>query len=111
MTATAPRRAAHRTRVRALSGHRHRHHSHPRVLEPAVGLDGGGERAAVQRQGGPAGHRREQHLEVDDLFPAAEALQMLRFAEIERGDIRLTEAGVQFAQRRPMSARSSSRAT
>ena len=40
----------------------------------------------------------EQHLEVDDLFPAAEALQMLRFAEVEGGDIRLTEAGLQFAR-------------
>jgi len=38
----------------------------------------------------------EQHLEVDDLFPAAEALQLLRFAEVEGGDIRLTEAGQQF---------------
>jgi NitT/TauT family transport system ATP-binding protein len=40
----------------------------------------------------------EQHLDVDDLFPAAEALQMLRFAEVEGGDIRLTEAGLQFAR-------------
>jgi NitT/TauT family transport system ATP-binding protein len=40
----------------------------------------------------------EQHLEVDDLFPAAEALQMLRFAEVEGGDIKLTEAGQQFAR-------------
>ena len=40
----------------------------------------------------------EQHLEVDDLFPAAEALQMLRFAEVEGGDIKLTEAGLQFAR-------------
>ena len=40
----------------------------------------------------------EQHLEVDDLFPAAEALQMLRFAEVEGGDIRLTEAGLEFAR-------------
>jgi len=39
----------------------------------------------------------EGRLEVDDLFPAAEALQMLRFAEVEGGDIRLTEAGLQFA--------------
>src|SRR5436309_14442088 len=38
------------------------------------------------------------HMEVDDLFPAAEALQLLRFAEIEGGDIRLTEAGLQFAR-------------
>ena len=42
----------------------------------------------------------EQHLEVDDLFPAAEALQLLRFAEVEGGDIKLTEAGVQFAHER-----------
>ncbi|HEY5218134.1 MAG TPA: nitrate/sulfonate/bicarbonate ABC transporter ATP-binding protein, partial [Pseudolabrys sp.] len=37
-------------------------------------------------------------MEVDDLFPLAEALQLLRFAEIEGGDIRLTDAGKQFAQ-------------
>src|ERR1700724_2714965 len=36
-------------------------------------------------------------MEVDDLFPAAEALQLLRFAELEGGDIRLTEAGLQCA--------------
>ena len=40
----------------------------------------------------------EQHLEVDDLFPAAEALQLLRFAEVEGGDMKLTEAGLQFAR-------------
>jgi NitT/TauT family transport system ATP-binding protein len=40
----------------------------------------------------------EQHLEVDELFPAAEALQLLRFAEVEGGDIRLTQAGVEFAR-------------
>jgi len=40
----------------------------------------------------------EQHLEVDDLFPAAEALQMLRFAEVEGGDIKLTDAGLTFAR-------------
>jgi NitT/TauT family transport system ATP-binding protein len=37
-------------------------------------------------------------MEAGDLLPVAEALQMLRFAEIERGDIRLTEAGAQFAK-------------
>ena len=37
-------------------------------------------------------------MEVDDLFPVAETLQMLRFAEIEGGDIRLTDAGKQFAE-------------
>jgi NitT/TauT family transport system ATP-binding protein len=37
------------------------------------------------------------HMEVDDLFPVSETLQMLHFAEIEGGDIRLTDAGRQFA--------------
>ena len=37
------------------------------------------------------------HMDVDDLFPVAETLQMLRFAEVEGGDIRLTEAGKRFA--------------
>ena len=34
---------------------------------------------------------------VDDLFPVAETLQMLRFAEIEGGDIGLTPEGKTFA--------------
>jgi NitT/TauT family transport system ATP-binding protein len=38
------------------------------------------------------------HMEADELFPVAEALQMLRFAELAGGDIRLTEAGEQFAK-------------
>jgi NitT/TauT family transport system ATP-binding protein len=38
------------------------------------------------------------HMEAGDLLPVAEALQMLRFAEIERGDIRLTEAGMMFVR-------------
>jgi NitT/TauT family transport system ATP-binding protein len=37
------------------------------------------------------------HMEVDDLFPVAESLHLLRLAEIEGGDIQLTEAGRQFA--------------
>jgi NitT/TauT family transport system ATP-binding protein len=37
-------------------------------------------------------------LEADELFPAADSLQMLRFAEVEGGDIRLTEAGLAFAR-------------
>jgi NitT/TauT family transport system ATP-binding protein len=36
-------------------------------------------------------------MEVDDLFPVAEALQLLRFAEVEGGDIKLTDIGKQFA--------------
>jgi len=37
-------------------------------------------------------------MEVDALFPVAESLQLLRFAEIEGGDIRLTDVGKQFAE-------------
>jgi NitT/TauT family transport system ATP-binding protein len=36
-------------------------------------------------------------MEVDDLFPIAETLQLLRFAEVEGGDIKLTDSGKQFA--------------
>ncbi len=36
------------------------------------------------------------HMEVDDLFPVAEVLQLLRLAELAEGDIRLTEAGRRF---------------
>ncbi len=35
-------------------------------------------------------------LELDDLFPLTEALQLLGFAETEEGDVRLTEAGREF---------------
>jgi NitT/TauT family transport system ATP-binding protein len=38
------------------------------------------------------------HMELDELFRVAEALQMLRFAEVEGGDIRLTDAGLAFAR-------------
>jgi NitT/TauT family transport system ATP-binding protein len=36
-------------------------------------------------------------LEVDDLFPLAETLQLLRFAELAGGDISLTPSGKRFA--------------
>ncbi|SMF81627.1 NitT/TauT family transport system ATP-binding protein [Tistlia consotensis] len=38
------------------------------------------------------------HMEIDHLFPAAETLQMLRFAEVAGGDIRLTPEGRRYAQ-------------
>jgi NitT/TauT family transport system ATP-binding protein len=38
------------------------------------------------------------HIHVDDLFPAAETLEMLRFVELEGGDIRLTQVGRQFVE-------------
>lgn len=37
------------------------------------------------------------HMEVDDLFPVAETLQLLRFVEIAEGDIALTLGGKRFA--------------
>ena len=37
-------------------------------------------------------------MEVDELFPVAETLQLLRFAELEEGDIKLTPAGHRFAE-------------
>jgi NitT/TauT family transport system ATP-binding protein len=37
------------------------------------------------------------HMEIDDLFPVGETLQLLRFAEIEEGDIKLTQPGQRFA--------------
>ena len=39
----------------------------------------------------------EQELEVDELFPVAEAMQLLRLAEVEGGDIKLTHMGKRFA--------------
>jgi NitT/TauT family transport system ATP-binding protein len=35
-------------------------------------------------------------MEIDDLFPAADVLHFLRFAEVAQGDIRLTEEGKRF---------------
>jgi NitT/TauT family transport system ATP-binding protein len=37
-------------------------------------------------------------LEVDELFPVAEALQILRLGELEGGDIKLTHMGKRFAE-------------
>ena len=39
----------------------------------------------------------ELNFEVDDLFPIAETLQLMRFAEVAQGDIQLTAAGRKFA--------------
>ena len=36
-------------------------------------------------------------MEIDELFPVAETLQLLRFAEVEGGDIKLAEDGLAFA--------------
>ena len=40
---------------------------------------------------------QDQQMEVDDLFPVVETLQLLRLAEVEGGDIKLTETGRRFA--------------
>ena len=36
-------------------------------------------------------------MEIDELFPIAETLQMMRFGELAGGDLKLTEAGLAFA--------------
>jgi NitT/TauT family transport system ATP-binding protein len=40
-------------------------------------------------------------MEIDDLFPVAETLQLLRFAEVAEGDIRLTDAARRFVDLDP----------
>jgi NitT/TauT family transport system ATP-binding protein len=51
-----------------------------------------------------SGHADLPHLaanlqmEIDDLFPIAESLQLLRLAELAEGDMRLTEAGKRFVR-------------
>ncbi len=37
------------------------------------------------------------HLNIDDLFPLVEVLEILRFAFVSKGDIELSEAGKAFA--------------
>jgi NitT/TauT family transport system ATP-binding protein len=37
------------------------------------------------------------HMGIDDLFPVAETLQLLRFADLEGGDIKLTAPGLRFS--------------
>ncbi len=39
----------------------------------------------------------ERQMEVDELFPVVETLHLLRLAEVEGGDIKLTETGRRFA--------------
>jgi len=38
------------------------------------------------------------HLDVDALFPVCETLQLLRLADLEGGDIQLTQPGLRFAE-------------
>lgn len=40
----------------------------------------------------------ELHLNIDDLFPITEALEILRFAQVSKGDIELNAAGKAFAE-------------
>ena len=44
-------------------------------------------------------------MEIDELFPVAETLQLLRFAELEGGDLKLTEEGMAFAHAALLPAR------
>ena|SRR3990167_4001066 len=38
------------------------------------------------------------HLDIDDLFPITEAMEILHFANVSKGDIELSEAGKNFSQ-------------
>lgn len=70
----------------------------PRVSTNA--LAGLVEAVAGAPHGGSADlpHLAEQlHYEADELFPVAEVLQLLRFAELEGGDLRLLPAGQRYA--------------
>ncbi len=75
----------------------------PRVSPNMLaGLDGGGGGRALQAamltcRSWPA----TLQMEIDDLFPVAEVLQLLRFAELAEGDIRLTEPGRRFVGLEP----------
>jgi NitT/TauT family transport system ATP-binding protein len=40
----------------------------------------------------------ELHLNIDDLFPITESLEILRFAQVSKGDIELNAAGKAFAE-------------
>ena len=40
----------------------------------------------------------ELHLDIDDLFPITEAVEILRFAQVSKGDIELNAAGYAFAE-------------
>ncbi len=40
----------------------------------------------------------EAHLNIDDLFPITESLEILRFAQVSKGDIELNAAGKAFAE-------------
>ena len=84
---TRPERTAH-----------DRHGAAARLRQPVVRPDRNARRRAIQRQGRPAGAGRRIALELDELFPVAESLQMLHFAEIEGGDIKLTDAATTVAE-------------
>ena len=60
------------------------------LLETLAGPPYAG-RADLPNLGTPLG------MEVDELFPVADVLQLLRFVEIAEGDIKLTELGRRFA--------------
>lgn len=40
----------------------------------------------------------ELHMDVDDLFPITEVLEIMRFAQVAEGDIEITEAGKRIAK-------------
>ena len=53
-------------------------------------------RTAVQRQSRPAASADSLAMEIDDLFPLGETLQLLKLADFEEGDIKLAPLGRRF---------------
>ena len=69
-------------------------HASPNIISGLI------EAVAAQPYGGKADLpdiASDLQMEIDELFPVAEALQILRLGELEGGDIKLTHMGKRFA--------------
>ena len=91
-TPTPPRIGA----ARRHGGDLDRHHPAARLRQPAVRRARNAGRRAYNGKADLPVIADELHLEGDELFPVADALQMLHFAEIEGGDIKLADIGKQY---------------
>jgi NitT/TauT family transport system ATP-binding protein len=87
----------------SMGAHRQLHNGHVQPLPPVSTNRLGGliEALASTRYGGCAELAKiagPLNLEIDDLFPVAEALHLLEFAELKEGTLKLTAAGRVFAR-------------
>ena len=90
------RKKAPFARIERLPRDRDRYDSSPGVVQPLVWSSGTFGGNPYDGKADLPVLASSLHMEVDDLFPVAESLQMLRFVDIEGGDIRLTDAGSVF---------------